>query len=110
MVMVAAVEHVALLLSYWRGTRHKGGPSPRGGGCGRFTPRRWIDLDRIGDGVVLSSSSSAVCRGVDQAVHFGGYGYPPWLYFEIRHQKWFTVEAVAVLQGVGRREATTAEL
>ena len=60
--------------------------------------------------VVLSSSSSAVCRGVDQAVHFGGYGYPPWLYFEIRHQKWFTVEAVAVLQGVGRREATTAEL
>ena len=59
--------------------------------------RRWIDLDRIGDGVVLSSSSSAVCRGVDQAVHFGGYGYPPWLYFEIRHQKWFTVEAVAVL-------------
>ena len=72
--------------------------------------RRWIDLDRIGDGVVLSSSSSAVCRGVDQAVHFGGYGYPPWLYFEIRHQKWFTVEAVAVLQGVGRREATTAEL
>ena len=47
--------------------------------------------------VVLSSSSSAVCRGVDQAVHFGGYGYPPWLYFEIRHQKWFTVEAVAVL-------------
>ena len=48
-------------------------------------------------GVVLSSSSSAVCRGVDQAVHFGGYGYPPWLYFEIRHQKWFTVEAVAVL-------------
>ena len=59
--------------------------------------RRWIDLDRIGDGVVLSSSSSAVCRGVDQAVHFGGYGYPPWLYFEIRRQKWFTVEAVAVL-------------
>ena len=58
--------------------------------------RRWTDLDRIGDGVVLSSSSSAVCRGVDQAVHFGGYGYPPWLYFEIRHQKWFTVEAVAV--------------
>ena len=46
--------------------------------------------------VVLSSSSSAVCRGVDQTVHFGGYGYPPWLYFEIRHQKWFTVEAVAV--------------
>ena len=60
--------------------------------------RRWIDLDGIGDGVVLSSSSSAVCRGVDQAVHVGGYGYPPWLYFEIRHQKWFTVEAVAVLR------------
>ena len=60
--------------------------------------RRWIDLDRIGEGVVLSSSSSAVCRGVDQAVHFGGYGYPPWLYFEIRHQKWFTVEAVDVLR------------
>ena len=82
--------------------------------CGKVAAdsraRRWIDLDRIGDGVVLSSSSSAVCRGVDQAVHFGGYGYPPWLYFEIRHQKWFTVEAVAVLQGVGRREATTAEL
>ena len=51
--------------------------------------------------VVLSSSSSAVCRGVDQAVHFGGYGYPPWLYFEIRHQKWFTVEAVAVLLSQG---------
>ena len=64
--------------------------------------RRRIDLDRIGDGVVLSSSSSAVCRGVDQAVHFGGYGYPPWLYFEIRRQKWFTVEAVAVLRSGSR--------
>ena len=31
-------------------------------------------------------------------------------YFEMRHQKWFTVEAVAVLQEVGWREATTAEL
>ena len=99
MVMVAAVEHAALLLSYWRGTRHKGGPSPRGGGRGPPIHARdgGIDLDRIGDGVVLSSSSSAACRGVDQAVHFWGYGYPPLLYFEIRHQRWFTVEAVAVL-------------
>ena len=110
MVMVAAVEHVALLLSYWRGTRHKGGPSPRGGGRGRFT-RETVDRHRQdwrwGCAVFLLLRR---VPGSRSGSSLWGLRVSPWLYFEIRHQKWFTVEAVDVLQGVGRREATTAEL
>ena len=107
MVMVAAVEHAALLLSYWRGHSTQGWALAS---RWRSRPIHARDGGSTSTGLAMGLCClppPPPCAGesIRQfTLLWATRVSPPATYSEIRHQKWFTVEAVDVLQGVGRRE------